>query len=401
MIRARIQGMIFLPALIAAFATWSLPPGRAGEIAAQDQSSSVRFAFGGNAAEIPGEFLDNLVFLPVRIGNGQPSGFLLDSTVGKTSIAPGRAVELGFAAEGPAALGLPGVQVSFSSLPAIANDHFAAQVGRRYQGALGNDFLASVVVELDYGRQTVRLYDPAAYKYSGTGTGFPLKFYAGQPIIHAKIVLPGQKAREGEFVVNTGLAASLVIFEKFAEGHHLFSAHLKTMQARDPRINNGDGIVIGRPKEFQIGDYTVEGAIAVFSPTGPAEHSDPEIAGEIGGAILRRFTVIFDYPHRQLILAPNLRIHELEQEDKSGLAVIAKGPGLRQFEISSVLPGTPAASAGIQKGDVIAGIDEDAAADLTLVQVRELFRQTSQKYKLTIERSGQTLQISLQTRRLL
>jgi hypothetical protein len=387
-------------ALIAAVGLASSPVAQKASGAAQQDSLPVQFAFGGNAAEIPAEFVDNLVLLPVRVGNGQPSLFLLDSTAARSSIAPSRAAELGFAPGSSATLVLHGMQISFSALPAVANDNFAAQTGRRYQGTLGHDFLASVIVEIDYGRQTLRLYDPASYKYSGGGTSFPLKFAAGLPLIPAKINLPHQKAREGEFIVDTSLAASVVIAEQFAESRHLFAAHLKTIKASDPRIHNGENIVIGRPKEIQIGPHTIEGAVAAFSPS-PAGPSGSEIAGAIGGGILKRFSVVFDFAHQQLILTPNLRMHELEEEDKSGLSIVAKGPGWKQFEIDAILPGTPAANAGIKTGDVIAGIDEDPSADLTLIQVRELFRQPDHKYKLTIERGGQTLQVSFQTRRLL
>lgn len=397
----KIIPALLVIALIAAAGLASSPAAKQiASAAAQQQTLPVQFAFGGNVAEIPAEFVDNLVFLPVRIGNSQPSLFLLDSTSARSSIAPARAAELGFAPGSAANLVLHGMQISFPALPAAANDNFAAQTGRRYQGTLGRDFLASVIVEIDYGRQTVRLYDPATYKYSGGGTSIPLRIAAGLPLIPAKISLPHQKSREGEFIVDTRLAASVVIAEQFAESRHLFAAHLKTIKASDPRIHNGENIVIGRPKEIQIGPHTIEGAIAAFSqsPAGPA---GSEIAGTIGGGIWKRFTVVFDFAHQQLILAPNLRIHELEEEDKSGLSIVAKGPGLKQFEINAVQAGAPAANAGLKIGDVIAGVDEDPAADLTLVQVRELFRQTDHSYKLTIERGSQSLQISLQPRRLL
>lgn len=363
--------------------------------------SPVRFAFGGNAAEIPAEFLDNLVLLPARINHSQPSLFLLDSTAAASSIAPSRAAQLALKGITDPVLNLPGVDFPFAALPEIANDNFAQQTGRGYQGTLGRDFLGSVVVEIDYGRKTMRLYDPSMYKYSGGGTVFPLTFSDGVPLIRAKLTLPGQKSREGEFIVNTALDAAIVISDKFAEGHHLFSAHLKTITASDPQINGGENIVLGRPKEFQIGAYTVEGVIAAFSPKSPAAGAGADIAGVIGGGMLRRFTVVFDYRHRQMILAPNLHLHELEQEDKSGLTLIAEGPGLKQFEVVAVQSGTPAAHAGVQKGDIIAGIDDEAGADLTLADIRNLFREDARTHKLAIDRNSNPLQVSIQLRRLL
>ncbi len=64
-------------------------------------------------------------------------------------------------------------------------------------------------------------------------------------------------------------------------------------------------------------------------------------------------------------------------------------------------PGTPAASAGVETGDVIAGVDEEAAADMTVDAIRALFHQVGHKYKLLIDRNGKTLTINVQMRRLL
>ncbi len=85
----------------------------------------------------------------------------------------------------------------------------------------------------------------------------------------------------------------------------------------------------------------------------------------------------------------------------SGLSIVAKGPGLRTFEIVRVQPGTPGAAAGIHEGDVIAGIDEEPAADITLTSIRELFRQVGHKYKLLIERNGKTQEIVILMKRLI
>jgi predicted metalloprotease with PDZ domain len=158
---------------------------------------------------------------------------------------------------------------------------------------------------------------------------------------------------------------------------------------------------VGRAKDIQIGPFQVESAIVAFSPKGTAAGTDKNVAGTIGGGTLRRFVATFDYAHKQMFLAANPRFADYEEEDKSGLSIVAKGPGLKTFEVLAVQPSTPAGEAGIQKGDIISGIDEEAAADLTLGSIRYLFRQIGHRYKLSIERNGQSLQITIQMRRLL
>jgi len=274
-------------------------------------------------------------------------------------------------------------------------------VGRPYQGTLGADFFSRVVVEIDYARQTLRLYDPATYKYTGKGAVIPLRFSGPAPLIKASFKLAGLKTREADFVVNTALDASVLISDRFSEVHRIFSSHVKTINASDPQIEGGATVALGRLTEFEIGRYEIRGPVAAFVHPGANSNLDNNRAGVVGGGILRRFTVIFDYAHQQLILDPSNHFEDYEQEDKSGIAVVAKGPGLLTFEVASVQPGTPGAEAGVLKADIIAGIDDEPAADLTLASIRALFRQVGHKYKLLIQRNGQSVQVTVQMRRLI
>jgi C-terminal processing protease CtpA/Prc len=138
----------------------------------------------------------------------------------------------------------------------------------------------------------------------------------------------------------------------------------------------------------------------LFSQSNSKSGANSKIAGQIGGDFLRRFAITFDFPHQRVFLDPNLQINHTAQADMSGLSILAKGANLKTFEIVQVRPGTPGADAGLKEGDVIVGIDEEAAADLTLSAIRDLFRQVGHEYKLLIDRHGQSLPITIKMRRL-
>ncbi len=347
---------------------------------AQQPAASARFAFGGNVAQVPAEFIGNLVFLPVRVNQGQPSLFVLDSTAPVSSADSQRAAELGIADLRGPVLNLIGVDISLPNLGEIANNSFGARVGRPYEGTIGNDVFAGVVMEIDYARQTVRIYDPAGYRYSGNGKSFPLTFHDGLPVVRAKFGVNGRKSGEALFVLNTALDASLVISDKFAQQHHLFSSHMKTSAVGPGEVNVNGNAVVARIESFQIGAFQVDAPLATFAQGKLPGDDNKEIAGEIGGGILRRFTVIFDYVRQVVILDSNAEIRSDDHEDMSGISIAASGPGLKTFTVTQVRPGTPAASAGVETGDVIAGVDEEAAADITLDALRALFRQVGHKY---------------------
>lgn len=388
---------VFL-ALLAGLAARQAPAVKADGAPAQQPPASARFHLGGNAAEIPARFVDKLVFLPVGVNQSQPSLFQLDSTAAVSAIDPGRAAELSVSSLQAPVLNLSGVDFSLASLAEAAKKDFGAQVGRAYEGTLGNDFFGGTIIEINYARQTVRLYDPATYQYSGRGKSVHLTFVAGLPVVHTKFSVTGSKAFEGDFIVNTALNASLLISRKFAESHKLLS-HVKTIPCTD--FQPDSGAVLARVREFDIGLFPVAQSIGVFPRGNSLADSNARLAGEIGGGMLRRFIVTFDYPHQQIIFDSSSDFRVDDVEDMSGLAILVGGPDLKMFEVTQVWPHTPGADAGIQKGDVIAGVNDEAAADMSLADIRRLFRQPASKYKLLIQRGSQTLTVNLQMRHLL
>jgi PDZ domain-containing protein len=373
-----------------------------------------RFAFGGNAAQIPPDFVRNLIFLPVRVNASRTFLFQLDSSAATSSIDPEQAARLdvklqtgnsGADSSPPSArdvlLELPGLQLPMTSLPELSRQKFAEQSGQSSLGVLGKDFFDRVVIEVDYVRQTVQLYDPSVFTYSGAGKSFPLSFAGGLPLLRAKAEISGHKTVDADFVLATGLDSAVVFYRAFTDSERISAAHFKTEPAYYPEIDDGAKILLGRLKGFQIGQYGVEAPVAVFSQSNSSVTTDKKIAGAIGSDFLRRFTVIFDFPHQRVILEPNLQFNHSVDEDMSGLSLIAQGSNLRTFEVVHVQAGTPAADAGIQPGDVIAAVDDEAAADLTLSAVRDLFRQIGHEYKLLIDRKGQSLTVSIKMHRVI
>jgi hypothetical protein len=413
----RFNAVFFVVVALTVTGAMSLPGLLAQQVgpAASPSTAAVQFALEGNAAAIPVQFIGNLIFLPARVNEGKASLFELDSSSEKTSIDLARAMTLELpvqknpdSASGQASAGMirdcvinfPGVDVKTASLAVDSKKDFAAKVGKIYEGTLGNDFFARFVVQIDYGRKTMEIFDPGSFHYSGSGISLPLSFVGGLPVIRAKFSTVTRKDIEADFVVNTALDASVLIGERFAETHRLFSSREKTMSALDPELNLTARVAFERARDFRIGSFKTEGTIIEFGQIAGLS-GGTRLAGEIGGGMLRRFNVVFDYPHRQIILEPNANFQSDDQEDKSGASVIAEGPGLKTFKVVQVEPGTPAADAGIRQGDIIAGIDDDAAADLTLAEVRDLFRQVGHIYKVLIDRDGKTMQVTVQMRRLL
>lgn len=358
-----------------------------------------KFAYGGDAAEITGRFVDFLVFISAHVNSSAPSLFELNTAAPASSIAPDRAAELDRVNVASPILNLDGVDVPLAALPALPDAAFSQTVGQRYQGTLGRDFLSNLALQIDYSRQTLRIYSAATYKYSGKGAVFPLTQASGMPVISVRFALEKGKEITANFIVDTALDASVVLDTKFLTEHHLNGDHGRTIPAIDP-LTGAPGAATGWLRTFQIAKLPVQDVLAVYSDQTFPSAGTP-VAGEIGSNLLRRFTVVFDYPHHQLTLDPNTSFPDPDQEDKSGMLIVAKGSNYKTFEVTNVQPNTPAAEGGIKKGDIIAGVDADPAADLSLLDVRELFTSVGHKYKITLQRGDKTSEVTIQMRRYL
>ena len=141
--------------------------------------------------------------------------------------------------------------------------------------------------------------------------------------------------------------------------------------------------------------------VTVFSQDRTGVLASPSFAGIIGGPILRRCRVFFDYQHKQLILEPYARVPAPYEYDMSGTFLIAEGPDFKRLTVQSVAEASPAAEAGLHRGDVITAIDGRPAAKFTLEQVRQLFRQPGRECRLDIHRGDDHFRVKLKPRKLI
>jgi C-terminal processing protease CtpA/Prc len=69
--------------------------------------------------------------------------------------------------------------------------------------------------------------------------------------------------------------------------------------------------------------------------------------------------------------------------------------------VRAVLENSPAAAAGLRVGDLITAINDKAATELTLEQLRQMFRREGREYLLNVKRGEETITIKIKLRRLI
>ncbi len=280
-------------------------------------------------ATIPFQLSDNLAYLQVRVNGSAPLRFVLDSGASVWVIDPAQAKALGLKTEEKGKItgagagsvdvtytknvsfGLQGIETSVPSVALIDLSGFTASTGQKIDGIIGYDFFDRYVVEIDYDANVVRLFDPKTYKYSGSGAVVPITIRKKHAYVTAKMKIAGHESVDREYLVDSS-SSDAINDELVAQ-----SSSSKVEVVGGVGLGEKFKIILSRIERFQLGSY-------VFENTNGASGGGQKIGGEL----LHRFTVIFDYSRGQMILEPNRHFRDgfifdtlgaelrLEQESK-------------------------------------------------------------------------------------
>jgi predicted aspartyl protease len=403
-----------LPRLLAFVAIVALCAAGYGQDAKRE--TAARPAAAQPVAQLPIELSGNEIFLQARVNGSEPLWFGLDTGAGSTVINTLTAEALGLKMEGRHQTTGAGGQVPSSIVRGVRFDIGGARLetlrvttisltsienamGHKMDGILGYEFFSRYVVELDYERQFVSLYEPASFVYKGGGESLPLTFALNHPYVHAKVAMPGREPVEGKFVLDTGSNLPLILLDSFVRENRFAESLTKTLKVTGRGVGGDVSMPVGRTGRLLLGSYSLENPVTSFPQSGWFAHDGA--AGNIGGAILRRFKVTFDYSRSRMFLEPNRRYSEPFEYDMSGLQFITESPSFKSITILRVLSDSPAAEAGLRQGDELVSIGGRPVAEFRLATLREMLRQPDRLYALQVRRGTETVSAELRTRRML
>ena len=369
-------------------------------------------------AEIPFQLYGNHIYVRGRVGDSDSLWIVLDTGASTASISDSKAKALGLAiAPGGTSRGaggtvesgivsgasirMPGLALVDERLSTLPIDAIEVQTGRPMDVIVGHDLLSRAVVEIDYAARMLRITDPAKFKTPDVVASLPLTFKQNLPYVKATIEVPGRRSIAGTFVLDAGAATALSLSPDLTEREKLLEAVPRTLRARAGGVGGQVENRVGRIDRLRLGPYAVERPITTFRLPGPGGISATGTAGNIGGDVLRRFDVTFDYNHERMWLSPNAALAEAFEADMSGLVTQVLADSTHGMKVLWLQDGSPATEAGIAAGDVIEAVDGRSISGLTPVAVREMFKKPEQTYRLTVRRGDGRRDVTITTRRLI
>lgn len=402
---------------------------------------------------IPFKLINNLVFIPVNI-NGVDLTFLLDSGVNETILFSLDSKEVNFNNVEKVKFSGLGESMDIEGLKSeknivtIGKDYkdakhtvfiildesinFSSHVGIPVNGIIGYHFFKNHQLEINYTTKKITIFnDENSYNNRKKRfTEFPITIENNKPYIMAGVEMTTEKVNS-KLLIDLGNSDAVWLFPKLIENFEYNRPNIDDYLGRG---FNGD--IFGKRSRIHalyLGKFILEKPLSAM----PDEYSIqnlklvPGRKGSIGNDILRRFSVIFDYPGNKIYLKKNKNYRDPFLFNSSGLDIQQDGmtwekdlvavqtkKNSRNFEGVEVVGETekfqynfvlkpkfsvagcrkdsPCFLAGIRKNDKLVSINNKTVNNMSMQKINDYFKENDgTKIRLEVERDHKILNFTI------
>lgn len=376
----------------------------------------------------PFELINNLVVIEASINGSEPMKFILDSGAGRNIITSlynreiylnnTETVMLAGLGEGERleAFRSRGNQVQIERIAGndveiliLKEDVFklASFMGTEVHGILGYDLFDSFAVEIDYRAKLLKIYDPVRSKEKFEKLPKHRKWFTIPIIVenekpYTYITFKNSESDEYsplKLLLDTGASNSFSFYDPTSEAIELPENTISTLLGIG--LNGNVSGELGRVKSVKLGPFEFEEPVVAFPDSLSVRRAFgfDDRNGSIGGDLLRRFKLIFNYHEELLYLRKNNNYHEDFTYNVSGIEVSTPLPNLPYYEISFIRQHSPAERAGLQVGDVIRKINGKKAEELSLNDLLNIFQnKEGNRVRMEVERDTTSVSIHFELR---
>ena len=400
--------------------------------------------------------INNLVFIPIKV-NGVELNFLLDTGVEETilfslednpnvSFYNSEKISLKGLGSEEAIEGLKTTN-NILELDGLKSDHqliyvildqsfnLSSQIGIPVNGIIGYQFFKDNLVRVNYSSKKVVIYknnEKNREKFEKKFSKTKISIERYKPYLMGNVDI--NESNVGvKLLIDIGNSDSVWLFQNLSEKIDVPSKNFEDFLGK-----GFSGDIEGkraRISEFYFDDYTFKNPIVAFPDSSSIKsvRMVENRVGSVGGEILKRFAVIFDYKNEKLYLKKNSNFNAPFTYNKSGVEIQHNGLQWVQetvkletvpvsgavtfdsrgekvldnfkykfqlkpiYEISNIRKNSPAAICGLQVGDVILKINSMAVYTYSLQKINEMFKSDEDKWvDLEIERNSQVLKFKFQ-----
>ncbi len=366
---------------------------------------------------------DNLVVVDVMLNDFIPVRLLLDTGVEGIIItdmdivslftdrcirnfslsAPGTTHVLEACVSSPVKVNVGKLNPVFTNLVLLSEDYFSLDeyIGSKVHGLISMSKFRNLIVTTDYDQNMLKFQLPERYHPPFRSQIIPISIFNGKPHMNARVELDNGDISDYWLMIDSGANHPLLLEVDSLSDY-------KPKKSIDAIIGRGLGGNLhgsfARVGWLMLGNLRLDDVITSF-----AENYTSEIIslrmnrdGTLGSGALGKFKVTFDYLNSRMILEKGNKFSNPFEYNMSGMSFRSFGFGFNLFEVSEVIPGSPAHEAGLQLGDVLVSLNGKSTFFLNLGELNRILSEKEGNIILmTASRGGKQLSFRFKLRRII
>lgn len=386
-----------------------------GLLFAQEQlpAGGYKFANQQTSTAIPFKLINNLIVVPVEL-NGQTLNLVLDSGMpfdGAILFGSAKvdAIKLNYSSKmavgGPdgqpvmsdvstgAMLKIPNLTLTNQMIVVLPHDPNRSRQFEEQDGIIGFSLFAHLIVAINYEQQYMIITQPGTVDLTKAGQAVPVEVRDNRIFLKAAVQLENGTTVPGEFVVDTGNRNALMLNPG---KNSSLTLPVKTIPCIACGLTGKSQWKMGRLNSFTIGDYQIGNVLASFND-GTAVAPPWEKEGNLGNQILGRFHLTFDLSGNKIYFMKNNLYAEPFDFNLAGLQVERTED--KNLAVYHVVPGSPAAKAGVAAGDKILSVNKKPVSKITRDEFENELEKNGKKVSVVLEHSGKQLSVNMKLER--
>lgn len=317
--------------------------------------------------------------------------------------APGSSEEIDASITKSLKLSFEPLEPIVTNMVLLKDDFFSLDqyIGAKVHGLIGMEKFRNLMVTTSYDRNTLRFERPREFKIKNHTQIIPVIITQGKPYMPVRVALDDQHIMDLWLMVDSGANHPLLLEKDSLDGF-------------EPKVSLngiiGKGLAGNIPGSFarvgwmMLGNFRLDDIVTSFTDQYMPNNffNRQKRHGTLGAGALARFLVTFDYTNSRILLRKGSKFSQPFEYNMSGLNLRASGTGFNIFEVSEVIPGSPADEAGILPGDILVSVDEKYTFYLNMGELNNLLSDRVGKVlKLGISRNGRHINFKIRLRRLI
>jgi Aspartyl protease/PDZ domain len=264
--------------------------------------------------------------------------------------------------------------------------------GEKIDGIIGYSFFSRYIVRLNFDSSFVEVLEPGGLAYPKHGALLRTAFTT-LPIV--KLTFQDRVTQNFNFYFDTGAGLCFLLSEEYARDSSILLSKRKPLTTIAEGIGGRLQMRLTIVKRVKIGKYSFRNVPTYLYEDQYKVTSYPFVGGLLGNDLLRRFNLTLNYPKREIHLLPNSHFKDPFDYAYTGLNILS----IEGFVVvEDVIPGSPAAIAGIKREDLILGVGSNFTNNI--MAYKALLQSPKQKIKITLRRDKKLWQVTIKPLRI-